>query len=68
MSKLIYSPKLEVKISSIHGYGVFASEDIKNGEVLEECHFMSIPDVKYKIDQFNINEKTPNFYTLTFYK
>jgi methylase of polypeptide subunit release factors len=26
------------------------------------------PDVKYKIDQFNINEKTPNFYTLTFYK
>ena len=26
------------------------------------------PGVKYKVDQFNINEKNPNFYTLTFYK
>ena len=43
MSKLIYNPKLEVKKSSIHGYGVFASDDIKQGEILEECHFMSIP-------------------------
>ena len=26
------------------------------------------PNVKYKVNQFNIKEKNPNYYTLTFYK
>ena len=43
MNSLIQSRKLEVKKSNIHGYGVFANENINKGEVLEECHFMSIP-------------------------
>tara|TARA_Y100001973_G_C4987948_1_gene227478 strand:- start:43 stop:468 length:426 start_codon:yes stop_codon:yes gene_type:complete len=45
MNSLIYNPKIEVKKSSIHGYGVFAKENIKKGEVLEECHYISIPKV-----------------------
>ena len=39
---LIINPKIEVKKSLIHGYGVFAKENIKPNEILEECHFMSI--------------------------
>jgi SET domain-containing protein len=42
MNNLIYNPKIKVRKSKIHGYGVFAIENIKQGEILEECHFMSI--------------------------
>jgi hypothetical protein len=40
--KLYHNPKLEVRKSSIHGYGVFAKEDIKGGELLEECHYCEL--------------------------
>ena len=36
--RLYTSNKIEVRKSTIHGYGVFAKEDIKKGELLEECH------------------------------
>ena len=42
MSILIYNSKIEVKKSSIHGYGVFAKENIKKDEILEECHFIPL--------------------------
>ncbi len=34
--------KLEIRKSPIHGYGVFARENIKVGEILEECHHIRI--------------------------
>ena len=40
--KLYHNPKLEVRKSPIHGYGVFAKEDIKKGELLEECHYFEV--------------------------
>ena len=40
---MIVNPKIEVRKSSIHGYGVFANADIEIGEILEECHFISVP-------------------------
>tara|TARA_Y100000593_G_scaffold55433_1_gene103782 strand:+ start:282 stop:686 length:405 start_codon:yes stop_codon:yes gene_type:complete len=43
MSVLFYNPKIEVKKSPIHGYGVFAKEKIEKDEIIEECHFISIP-------------------------
>ena len=43
MSTLIQN-KIEVRKSPIHGYGVFASEDIKNGDILEECYFLKLDD------------------------
>tara|TARA_R100000008_G_C3527665_1_gene137475 strand:+ start:291 stop:704 length:414 start_codon:yes stop_codon:yes gene_type:complete len=44
MNKLFRSDKIEVRNSSIHGRGVFAREDIKGGEMLEECHYIVIDD------------------------
>ena len=43
MSTLVYNSKIEIKKSPIHGYGVFAKENIKKDEILEECHFISFP-------------------------
>ena len=40
--KLYHNPKLEVRKSFIEGYGVFAKEDIKRGELLEECHYCEL--------------------------
>ena len=31
-----------VKKSNIHGYGVFAKNNIKKGEILEECHLIDV--------------------------
>jgi SET domain-containing protein len=33
------SSKIEVRKSPIHGMGVFAKENIKSGEIIENCHF-----------------------------
>jgi SET domain-containing protein len=35
--------KIQVKKSPIHGWGVFATEDIKEGELIEECLFLRLP-------------------------
>jgi SET domain-containing protein len=40
---LIQPNKLRIGESSVKGRGVFANEDIENGEVVEECHFV-IPE------------------------
>tara|TARA_R110002167_G_scaffold185248_1_gene385819 strand:- start:259 stop:651 length:393 start_codon:yes stop_codon:yes gene_type:complete len=39
---LRYNTKIEVKQSPIHGYGVFAKENISIGEVLEDCHYIKL--------------------------
>ena len=44
MNKLFHINKIEVRDSSIHGRGVFAKEDIKSGEMLEECHYIVVDD------------------------
>ena len=44
MNKLFHNNKIEVRDSSIHGRGVFAKEDIKSGEILEECHYIVYDD------------------------
>lgn len=38
MKKKLSQKKMSVRRSSIHGYGVFAEEDIKPGEIVEECY------------------------------
>ena len=42
--KLFHNDKLEVRKSSLQGYGVFTKEDIEEGELLEECHHIEVPD------------------------
>ena len=46
-NKVLIQGRTEVKKSSIHGYGVFAIKDIKEGDIIEECHFMSLPSQLY---------------------
>jgi SET domain-containing protein len=36
--ELYKSPKIVVKSSNVHGFGVFTKENLKEGELLEECH------------------------------
>jgi len=45
---MIAPDKLEVKASDIEGRGVFATANILEGEVIEECHFLPITLVDYK--------------------
>jgi len=42
--KLYHNPKLEVRKSPIQGYGVFAKEDIKKEELVEECHYCELEE------------------------
>jgi SET domain-containing protein len=44
MFMLYRSKKIYVGDSDIHGRGVFCSEPIKAGEILEECHFFIAPE------------------------
>lgn len=37
-----HSPKVEVRKSPVHGYGVFAKEDIAEGEFIEECKLLKM--------------------------
>lgn len=43
MIHLKVATKVEVKESPIHGMGVFAIEEIKAGEIIEECHLITLP-------------------------
>jgi len=43
-SVLYQNPNIELRLSPIHGYGVFAKNDILSGSVLEESSFINIPD------------------------
>lgn len=42
-NNLHFSSKIEVRKSAIEGWGVFAKEDIKKGEILEESPFIIFP-------------------------
>lgn len=58
MSNVLKAPtKVEVRESSIHGYGVFAIEPISAGELIEECHLITIPIRMGHIPQFMVDYK-----------
>ena len=41
--ELFAGHKIRVASSPIHGLGVFASQDISAGELIEECSFLELP-------------------------
>ena len=43
MINLKVATKVEVKESPKHGLGVFAIDEIKAGEIIEECHLITLP-------------------------
>ena len=52
---MIYNPKIYVDKSPIHGWGVFAKEDIMEGEVFEECPILTLPIKKGEITSLLID-------------
>jgi len=42
MKNILYRNEIEIRKSPLHGYGVFAKEDIMSGEILEECHYTKL--------------------------
>lgn len=61
--KLFRSEKIFVGASDTHGYGVFCTEDIKKGELIEECYYI-VPD-KAKWQDLDI-KFTHYFFSLPF--
>jgi len=47
---IFISDKIEVKPSPVSGMGVFAKKDIKNNEIIENCHFTILEQSFPKID------------------
>lgn len=46
---MIHNPKIYLDKSPVHGWGVFAKEDIFEGEVFEECPILSLPIEKGEV-------------------
>jgi len=46
---MIHNPKVYADKSSIHGWGVFAKEDIIEGEMFEECPTLTLPIEKGEV-------------------
>ena len=55
LDNMIYNPKIYVYKSQIHGWGVFAKEDIMEGEVFEECPILTLPIKKGEITSLLID-------------
>ena len=58
-NKLFKSDKITIQKSNIHGYGVFANQDIKSGELLEECHFIEIDNPKNNLAEYAFDWPNP---------
>lgn len=48
---LYSSSKIEVRESSVHGYGVFATADLSSGELTEECYYLPLSDKFTDMDE-----------------
>jgi SET domain-containing protein len=58
---LIPSTKLIITKSEIHGWGVFASEDIEEKEILEEAPFIIVP--RSEISSYSITYKYTYYFS-----
>ena len=52
---MIYNPKIYIDKSPVHGWGVFAKEDIMEGEVFEECPVLTLPIEKGEVTSLLID-------------
>ena len=52
---MIYNPKIFVDKSPVHGWGVFAKEDIMEGDVFEECPVLTLPIEKGEVTSLLID-------------
>ena len=52
---MIYNQKIFIDKSPVHGWGVFAKEDIMEGEVFEECPVLTLPIEKGEVTSLLID-------------
>ena len=52
---MIHNSKVYVDKSPVHGWGVFAKEDIMEGEVFEECPVLTLPIEKGEVTSLLID-------------
>jgi SET domain-containing protein len=52
---MIYNSKIFIDKSPVHGWGVFAKEDIMEGEVFEECPVLTLPIEKGEVTSLLID-------------
>ncbi len=56
MKDILYrNTKVELRKSNLHGYGVFANNNIKEGEIIEECYFIKLDKKIDELDQYKFN-------------
>ena len=56
MKDILYrNTKVELRKSNLHGYGVFANNNIKEGEIIEECYFINLDKKIDELDQYKFN-------------
>ena len=63
MSDFFYSNLIYLKKSNIHGYGIFASEDIKKDTLIEKPKYTLVPntfsnELNYNQDEIDFIKKT----------
>jgi len=46
---MISNTKIYIDQSPVHGWGVFAKQDIKSGELIEECPVLTLPISKGEV-------------------
>ncbi len=54
-TELYTNPKIQIRRSSVHGWGVFAKEDIMADEILEEVPFLILPINKGEVSSLMID-------------
>jgi SET domain-containing protein len=45
--------KIECKKSPLHGFGVFATENIEEGELIESCPVITVPFIEWKFVRYS---------------
>jgi hypothetical protein len=61
-TKLFQSPSIEIRKSPIHGYGIFASDDLPANTIIEEVPFMEVTlGVLYQFSYLYPKFDTPEF-------
>lgn len=55
-----------VKKSSLHGYGVFATTDIRKGTIIEECYYILAKKGDHSLEDYYFDVKGKNAILLGF--
>lgn len=58
MKDVLFRNNIVVKSSPIHGYGVFAVQDILQGDLIEECHVIIIQESDEALERYLFSWET----------